>query len=107
MAHWLVIVGSPVSLLTAISAGYALVPWACAHQRHGVIDLVIALALAATVIAIGLEVRHVVRVNRQRESPVAAREVFLSQIGIAVGLLCAVGVIAQWTTRFAVGPCVS
>ena len=107
MSHWLAIVGAPLALLGAISAGYALVPWACAHQRHGVLDVVIVVALIGTVLAIGLEVRQLRRADGQPASSTAARNAFLSQVGIALGVLCALGLIAQWATRLAVGPCVS
>jgi len=107
VSHWLAIVGSPLVLLGAISAGYALVPWACAHQQGGVLDLVIAFALAATFLAVGLETHHLRGVQRQRESPVGARQVFLSHIGIALAVLCALALVAQWATRLAIAPCAS
>jgi len=107
MLHWLAIVGAPIALLSAISASYALVPWACANQRHGVLDVVIVIALVATLVAVALEAMRLRRGSGAHDSPVAARDTLLSQIGVGVGVLCALALIAQWATRFAIGPCVS
>ena len=107
MAHWFAIVGSPLVMLTALSAGYALVPWACAHQRHGVIDLVMVIALAVILVALGVEWGTMRRARGRRATTVADRDEFLSRIGIALSVLSALGIVAQWTTRLALGPCVS
>ena len=106
MVHWLAIVGAPIALLSSISASYALVPWACAHQRHGVLDGVIVIALVTTLLAVALEATRLRRSDVQHDSPVAARDTMLSQIGVGVGVLCALALIAQWATRLAIGPCV-
>ena len=106
MVHWLAIVGTPIALLTSISATYALVPWACAHQRHGVLDVVIVIALLGTLLAIALEVARLRRRHAADDWSIAARDTLLSQIGIGVGVLCALALIAQWATRLAIGPCV-
>ncbi|HKP66528.1 MAG TPA: hypothetical protein VJX31_07865 [Casimicrobiaceae bacterium] len=106
MVHWLAIVGAPIALLSSISATYALVPWACAHQRHGVLDVVIVIALVGTLCAVALEATRLRRSNAAHDSPSAARDMLLSQIGVGVGVLCALALIAQWATRLAIGPCV-
>jgi len=106
MVHWLAIVGAPIALLSSLSAGYALVPWACAHQRHGVLDVVIVIALVATLLAVTLEAMRLRRHDPAHDSPIAARDTLLSQIGLGVGVLCALALIAQWATRLAIGPCV-
>lgn len=105
MVHWLAIVGAPIALLSSISASYALVPWACAHQRHGVLDVVIVIALAGTLLAIALEATRL-RHSGAHDSPESARDTLLAQIGVGVGVLCALALIAQWATRLAIGPCV-
>ena len=107
MVHWLALVGAPLALLSSISAAYALVPWACAHQRHGVLDIVIVSALIATLLSVALEVTRLQRGGDGRDSPAGARDRLLSQIGVGVGVLCALALIAQWATRLAIGPCVS
>ena len=106
MVHWLAIVGAPLALLSSISAGYALVPWACAHQRHGVLDAVIVIALVGTLLAVALEATRLRRGGAARDLPMAARDTLLSQIGVGVGVLCALALIAQWVTRLAIAPCV-
>ena len=106
MVHWLAIVGAPIVLLGSISATYALVPWACAHQRHGVLDVVIVIAFVGTLLAVALEAARLRR-SDAHDSPESARDRLLAQIGVGVGVLCALALLAQWATRLAIGPCVS
>ena len=105
--YWSGIIGAPLVFLTALSAGYALVPWACRSQHHGVLDLVSAVALVLTIAATAWGALGWRRAQAGSGSPLAAREAFLAQIAVASGILSTVAVIAQWATRLAVSPCVA
>ena len=105
--YWSGIIGAPLVFLTALSAGYALVPWACRSQHHGVLDLVCIIALVLTLGATAWGARGWRRARANGGSPLAAREAFLAQLAVASGVLSTVAVIAQWATRLAVSPCVT
>ena len=106
MMYWSGIVGAPLVFLTALSAGYALVPWACRSQHHGVLDLVCLVALVLTLGATVWAALGWRRAHAAAASPFVAREEFLAQLAVASGVLSSVAVIAQWATRLAVSPCV-
>ena len=105
--YWSGIIGAPLVFLTALSAGYALVPWACRSQHHGVLDIVCGVALALTLAATAWGVRGWRRARVGGGSPLAAREAFLAQLAIASGVLSTIAVCAQWATRLAVSPCIA
>jgi hypothetical protein len=105
--YWSGIIGAPVVFLTALSAGYALVPWACRSQHHGVLDLVSVTALVLTLGATTWGAYGWRRARAGGASPVAARHLFLAQLAIASGALSTVAVLGQWATRLAVAPCVA
>ena len=105
--YWSGIVGAPLVFLTALSAGYALVPWACRSQHHGVLDLVSIVALALTLAATLLGAFGWRRARAHGGSPLAAREAFLAQLAIASGAISTVAVLAQWATRLALSPCIA
>ena len=107
MMYWSGIVGAPVVFLTALSAGYALVPWACRSQHHGVLDLVCVVALVLTLGATAWAALGWRRARAAGDSPVVSREAFLAQLAVASGLLSSIAVMAQWATRLAVSPCVA
>lgn len=107
IVYWSGIIGAPLVFLAAVSAGYALVPWACRSQHHGVLDLVSGIALVLTLGATLLATMGWQRARTHGESPLAAREAFLAQLAIASGLISTIAVIAQWATRLAVSPCVA
>jgi len=107
MMYWSGIVGAPLVFLTALSAGYALVPWACRSQHHGVLD---AVCIVALVLTLGTTIWAALgwrRAHAASASASAAREEFLAQLAVASGLLSSIAVMAQWATRLAVSPCVA
>jgi len=107
MMYWSGIVGAPLVFLTALSAGYALVGWACRSQHHGVLDLVSVVALVLTLGATIWAALGWRRAHAGAGSPLAAREEFLAQLAVASGAISAIAVLAQWATRLAVSPCVA
>jgi hypothetical protein len=106
MMYWSGIVGAPLVFLTALSAGYALVPWACRSQHHGVLDLVSVVALVLTLGATVWAALGWRRTHADVTSPFAAREEFLAQLAVASGVLSSIAVLAQWAARLAISPCV-
>jgi hypothetical protein len=107
MMYWPGIIGAPLVFLTLVSAAYALVPWACRSQHHGVLDYVSAFALLLTLAATLLGALAWRRTGAHGGSPLAARKRFLAELAIALGALSSVAVLAQWATRLALSPCIS
>ena len=105
--YWSGIVGAPAVFLAALSAGYALVPWACRSQHHGVLDLVSVVALVLTLGATLWAALGWRRAHASGGSPVGARDEFLAQLAVASGAISTLAVIAQWATRLAVSPCIA
>ena len=104
--YWSGIIGAPLVFLAALSAGYALVPWACRSQQHVVLDVVSVVALILTLAATALGVLGWQRARAHGGSPLAARSAFLAQLAIASGVLSTIAVGAQWATRLALSPCI-
>ena len=105
--YWSGIIGAPLVFLAALSTAYALVPWACRSQQHGVLDLVSLAALVLTLAATAWGAYGWRRARAGGGSPLAARHVFLAQLAVASGALSTLAVIGQWAARLAVAPCVT
>jgi hypothetical protein len=106
LAYWLGIVAAPSMVLAYVSGGYALVAWACRTQRHVVLDAAALLAAGVTLVALALAAwawRHA----PSAPPPRAERHRFLGFVATALSALSFLAVVAQWSTRFALGPCVS
>ena len=105
--YWSGIIGAPVVFLTALSAAYALVPWACRSQHHGALDLVSVVALVLTLAATAWGAYGWRRARAGGGSPLGARRMFLAQLAVASGALSTIAVMGHWATRLAVAPCVT
>jgi hypothetical protein len=105
-AYWLGIVGAPLATLGYLSAAYALVPLACISQRHALLDLASAVAIGATLVAVGFAWGAWLHPPAARGSPLGERHAFLANVALAVSVLSLVAIIAMAATRLAIGPCV-
>lgn len=113
MAHWASIIFAPLAYLANLSLAYALVPLACRTQRVLPLHVGNAIALALTLVGLGLAwharrrsiaaERHPLREAVAKDD--VARERFLSTIGIWVSALFALATLAQWSAQWVLSPC--
>jgi hypothetical protein len=89
---WAALLGTPLLALLNLSAGYALVTPACAHQQ--------AVALHALA-AVCLAVSGYVTLRASRE----AGESFISLVGALGGALLTLVIVAQWIPVWMLSPC--
>jgi hypothetical protein len=107
MMYWPGIIGAPVVFLTLVSAAYALVSWACRSHDHVLLDIVSAFALLLTLGATLLGGLAWRRTRAHGGTPLAVRKLFLAELAIALGAISSVAVLAQWSTRLALSPCIA
>jgi hypothetical protein len=96
MKLWPALLLAPLLALASISAGYALVPPACAPGRGWLLDLLILPCLAGALVCTALawkDMRH--RVH----------EPFLSLVATGTGAFFSLVIAAQWVTRLVLDPC--
>ena len=108
MAQWLSIVASPLVFLTNLSLAYALVPLACQTQRTAPMHVTNAIALALVLVATGLawlELRATASGEVSGEA--SSRSHFLAKVGVWVSALAALAIVLQWTTQWAIAPCIA
>jgi len=105
---WPALVFTPSLFLTQMSLNYALVEWACSSQRHGALHIIPAVSLVIVVVTLLLAARDWRRSHRLAHKDggdPASRSAFLALMGIAVASMCALAIVLQWMTQFAVDPC--
>jgi hypothetical protein len=108
MTYWIGIVVSPLIFLTLLSVNYALVGWACAHQRPGVLHATAAVATIAIGVVLGLGWRDIKRRNiKAVEDGMLARIGFLWLLNVAVSSLAALATVTMWFMQLAIPACVS
>jgi hypothetical protein len=96
MKLWPALILAPLLALTSISAGYALVPPACAPGRAWLLDLLILPCLAGALACTALA---------WKEARRPAREPFLSLVATGAGAFFSLVIAAQWVTRLVLDPC--
>jgi hypothetical protein len=89
---WAALLGTPVLALTNLSASYALVAPACAHQQIGILHGLAAFCLVlSAIVTLG--------------SARAAGTSFLALIGALTGTLLTLVIAAQWVPVWMLSPC--
>jgi hypothetical protein len=89
---WAALLGTPLLALLNLSAGYALVTPACAHQQTVALH-----ALAAVCLAVSAYVTF----RSARE----AGESFVALVGALGGALLSLVIVAQWVPVWMLSPC--
>jgi hypothetical protein len=108
LALWTGLLLAPLAWLLNISAGYALVPRACATGNHlpgHLVHLVcLLLALGGALVAWRLWQAIGSRWPEDEGGP-AARSRFMAATGVLTSLLFALVIVAQWVPSFMISPC--
>jgi hypothetical protein len=99
---------APLAWLIDLEASYAIVPWACAHARRGVLFLIPAACLA--VIAIGGSVCWSAWIALRRQSTldggaVADRSSFIALLGLLMHATFALLIVTTFAARYLLSPC--
>ena len=90
---------APSLLLLELGVSYALVPWACERSPaalHVLLGSTLAMALILTALS-----------WRDGAAQRASHQRFLRLVGVAVGALASLVVVAQWLTALVIDPCLS
>src|SRR3954466_1706137 len=109
MRLWFPILVPPLATLTQLSVNYALVPIACATQKHLPIHLVSAAALIVAVAGVmmaGSAWRESGAETLPDGASAASRSRFLSLMGGLIAALMGLATIAQWSAAVLIPPCV-
>ena len=107
-ALWTGVLAGPLATLTQLQVNYALALWACGAGREWALHLVALLALVVTVGAGLLSWRNWRRAGASWEdggAGIVPRSRFMAVVGILIGALLSLVVIAQWIPIFIHGPC--
>jgi hypothetical protein len=105
---WAGVLAGPLAMLIQLQVNYALVLWACAAGREWALHLVTLLALLITIAGGLLSWRNWRRAGAVWEDEgagVLPRCRFMAAVGILVGILFALVIVAQWIPIFMYGPC--
>jgi Na+/proline symporter len=105
---WAGVLAGPIAMLVELQTNYALVLWACGAGREWALHLVALVALLVTVAGGLLSVRNWRRMGAVWEdggAGVVPRSRFMAVLGMLVGVLFALVIIAQWIPIFIYGPC--
>lgn len=109
MRLWRGVFVAPLAFLAELTLAYALVPYACESQRHAPLHAVNAVALAVAV-AGALYAWQVYRAAGGE--PVGdpgdrtARDRFVGMLGLLLGTIVSLALLAQWITAWMLPPCV-
>lgn len=105
---WLAVLAGPILLLSSQEAKYAVVGWACraGHElvMHGIAAVTLVLVLLATSVAARRWRDAGGRASSDMPDP-AARDRLLAAVGLMLGALSALVVIAQWLPDLLLSPC--
>jgi hypothetical protein len=109
MRLWPALFVPPLAFLSTLAAAYALVPWACATQRHFPIHLLALGCLAITIAGIVLALRDwrsagLVEPDDGPDKAVQVR--FIAVLALMLSGLIAVSTLTLWITTWIVPPCV-
>ena len=89
---------APCLLLLELSVSYALVPWTC-ERSPAALHVLLGTTLVIVLCLTGL--------SWCNGSEGASHQRFLRIVGVAVGGLVALVVVAQWATALVIDPCLS
>jgi hypothetical protein len=108
MQTWLALLGAPTAVLAALSANYALVPYACAWRNGVPLGWVSAVALLFSVSATLLALRRWATTTPSLDpesDALVARPVFLAFVATTVGALSSFALLAMWLPQWVIDPC--
>jgi hypothetical protein len=110
MSLWPALIVPPIAFLTALSAAYALVPWACESQRHFPLHLVAMVCLAVCAGGVLLAWRDWRSAGAEEPDDGADDIVhirFVSVLGLLLSALMVLSTLTLWMTIVIIPPCVS
>lgn len=105
---WAGALAGPLAALTQLQVNYALVRWACDRGIEWSLHVVALVALLVTLAAALLSWRNWWRAGGGFEdggAGVLPRSRFMALVGLMLGLLSALVVVAQWIPVFLYNPC--
>lgn len=102
---------APALVLADQSAAYALVPWGCAHQSGMAVGAVHAVFLALTLLLAlrswrDLRAASLAAGGAGEEGWPGDRRM-IARLGLLLGLLCALVILAMWAPHWAISACFS
>jgi hypothetical protein len=107
---WPALFLAPLAFTVNLVITYPLVPWACAHQKQGVVHVVEALflliALAGVIHGWRLWQAHAAARGADAGDHASQRQ-FLGITGTLTSAIAALAIVAQWFTAFVVPACMS
>ena len=105
---WIAVIAGPVLLLSSQEAKYVLTGWACraGHEviMHGIAAATLILVLLATAVAARRWRAAGGRKSSDAPDPLA-RDRLIAAVGLMLGALSALVVIAQWLPDLLLSPC--
>jgi hypothetical protein len=109
MRYWPAIFVPPLTFLTLLSTGYAIVPWACEHQTRAPLHWISAIALVIALAGMALAWHDWRSVGLKRpddKGERASRLRLLCVVGLMLSGLSTLAVLSLWLTQFVIPPCV-
>jgi hypothetical protein len=100
---WTGLLLAPAAWLLQMQISYALVPWSCSHQERSAlyITTVVFLAISGGAILISWKNWQAIA----QDNPAAKRARFMALLGILIGTMFSLVIIAQGIPRFIISPC--
>jgi hypothetical protein len=108
LLQWFGVLGGPTAWATSLTAAYGMVPGACGMSTTVLLQVVCAVALAASLSAAFVSWRILVRaggVARLDAQDPMSRSRFMAATGALSGLLFSLAIAAQWLTILVLHPC--
>jgi len=106
MRIWMPLLLAPTLALADQVVAFAVVGWACAHDRAIAVHAVHALFLAATAVTL-LPAWFDWNASRGRADETARRQHFLGNLALATAALSVLVIAAMWLTTWVIPPCVA
>ena len=105
---WMGVLLAPLATLSLLETNYALVPWACAAGREWPMHAVALFVLIFNLAGTALSYRNWKGLGSSWKDEGGAatdRSRFMAALGILIGLLMSLVVLALWIPVFVYGPC--
>ena len=109
-ALWAGALAGPAAFFLHLELDYVFVPWTCEHGNRWLLHLVALLAIAVTAAGAALSWRNLDRAGRDwpenaDEGGSIARARFVAGLGVAMGALFLLVMLAQWIPIWILDPC--
>jgi len=109
-ALWAGALAGPLAFFLHLQLDYVYVPWTCEHGGRWLLHLVALLAIALTAAGTALSWRNLDRAGRDwpehaHEGGSLARSRFVAGLGVAMGALFLLVMLAQWIPIWILDPC--